>query len=269
MATTAPVLPADEAPLDAATLDAFLRHMSTEMVLVGGQALAFWMQRYGIHSEGAAISNDGDALGSVRQARYLAEKLRAALLLPEPTSLTSLVAQLRIPVAGTGKVRNIDVLHLLYTTSGLKKSNAFTRRVERNAVTVKMAGGIDLRIMHPLDLLEARAHNAVGLTAQKGEHVVTQARWAIAVAREALIRIASDVGRPDRAGACVQRVFRLWKSSVGQRLWKEHKLCVLDAIDGEELLRYRDELQQQLATVARERPAGDAADSNSPRPREA
>ena len=38
---TVPKLPDDEAPLDEVTLQAFLRSMSTEMVLVGqGRALA-------------------------------------------------------------------------------------------------------------------------------------------------------------------------------------------------------------------------------------
>ena len=97
---TAPKLPDDEAPFDEATLDAFLRSMSADMVLVGGQALAFWMNRYGIRSDGAAISNDGDSLGNVRTARVLAQRLRATLVLPDAVALTSLVAQLRIPVAG-------------------------------------------------------------------------------------------------------------------------------------------------------------------------
>jgi hypothetical protein len=251
---TAPKLPHDEAPFDQPTIDAFLRSMSTDMVLVGGQALGFWMNRYGIHSHGAMISNDGDALGDVREARSLAQKLRATLVLPDAAALTSLVAQLRIPVHG-GKVRNVDVLHLLYTTSGLKKSGEFTRRVLRDAVTVKIEPGFELRIMHPMDVLESRAHNAVGLIAEKGEHVVTQAEWAIAVARAALIRTVQDpAGDAKRAGVHVQRIFRLWKSSVGQRLWREHGLCVLDAVDEVALLQTRPELQEQLENLAKERP---------------
>jgi hypothetical protein len=251
---TAPKIPENEAPFDEATLDAFPRSMSAEMVLVGGQALAFWMNRYGIRSNGATISNDGDALGNVRMARFLAERLRATLVLPDAAALTSLVAQLRIPVEG-GKVRNVDVLHLLYTTSGLKKSSEFTRRVRRNALTVKIEPGFELRIMHPLDVLESRAHNAVGLIAEKGEHVVTQAKWAIAVAKAALIRLARDpAGDVERVGVHVQRIFRLWKSPVGQRLWKEHGLCVLDAVDGQALLGALPELEKQLANLAKDRP---------------
>lgn len=63
---TQPALPDDEEPLDAKTLDAFLSSMGTDMVLVGGQALGFWMERFAIPYKGAVISNDGDALGSIQ-----------------------------------------------------------------------------------------------------------------------------------------------------------------------------------------------------------
>lgn len=255
MPNTTPVLPDDEAPLDEQTLQAFLSAMSTQMVLVGGQALAFWMNRYGIRPPDVGfISNDGDALGSVRTAKYLAQELQAALLVPDPSRLTSLVAQLRIPVAGTGKVRNIDVLHLLYTTSGLKKSNEFTRRVQANAVTVQLSKDTTIRIMHPLDVFESRVHNAVGLLSDKGPHVVTQAEWGIQVGRAAVLKMATDL-EGQRCGAAVQRVFRLWKSSVGQRLWHDHQLCVLDAIDEAALLAMRPELRRQLEAVAEARAA--------------
>ena len=49
---SSPVVPFDEVPLDAATVDLLLSNMGVDMVLVGGQALAFWMERYGISPKG-------------------------------------------------------------------------------------------------------------------------------------------------------------------------------------------------------------------------
>ncbi|HSV45494.1 MAG TPA: hypothetical protein VLJ58_06855 [Ramlibacter sp.] len=251
---TAPRIPNDEAPFSEEALEAFLRSMSTDMVLVGGQALAFWMKRYGIDAQGAMISNDGDALGDVRAALKLSRQLRAKLVLPDPAALTSLVAQLRIPVAD-GKVRNIDVLHLIYTISGLSKSNEFTRRVQVNAVTVQIEPGFEIRVMHPLDVLESRAHNAVGLIQDKGEHVVTQAKWAIEVARQVILRTAAgaDVDSK-RVGGFVQRLYRLWSSSVGKRLFKERGLCLLDAIDVKRLRKIRPDMEPQWRRVADAKP---------------
>lgn len=116
--TTQPLLPDGEAPLDAATLQAFLRGMGTEMVLVGGQALAFWMDRYGIAPQGATISNDGDALRRLDQAERIARDLRAILVRPSDRAPTALVAQIRIPMGAQGQVRNIDVLLLLFNVGG-------------------------------------------------------------------------------------------------------------------------------------------------------
>jgi hypothetical protein len=72
---TSPRLPDDEAPFDLETLDRFLSSMGPEMVLVGGQALAFWMQRFGIDSEQATVSNDGDVLGEPAVHRQWSSKV--------------------------------------------------------------------------------------------------------------------------------------------------------------------------------------------------
>lgn len=246
---TAPQLPDDEEPLDAQTLDRFLSNVGEEMVLVGGQALAFWMDRYGIDTQGAAISNDGDVLGSLARAQDLAQALKAGLLVPGREALTSLVAQVRIPVRN-GKARNIDVLHLLYTVSGLRKSNEFTRQVQQRAVKAQWRGGRSIRVMHPLDVLESRVHNAAGLLADKGPHVLTQAQWAIAIAREALLRVArAREPGAERIGQLIQRVYRLSRSRAGRKLRKDHGIDVLDAIAIDAIRRTAPEQEEQLQRV--------------------
>ena len=217
---TRPKLPLGEAPLDAASVERLLANLGADMVLVGGQALAFWMSRFDIDAEGVAISNDGDALGSVERATQLAASLQARLELPAPTSRTAIVAQLRLPSPGGG-MRNIDVLHQLYTIAGPRKSAEFTRRVISNSIEVEWQSGRVIRVMEPFDVLESRAQNAVGLFEDKGPHVVTQARWAVLVAREALLRLAQDSASTDRLGTKLQRVYTLARSQVGKRLLAE------------------------------------------------
>jgi hypothetical protein len=228
---TSPRLPDDEAPFDLETLDRFLSCMGPDMVLVGGQALAFWMQRFGIDAQQATVSNDGDVLGHVAKAHDIARALKAAIVVPDQNALTSLVAQIRVPVRG-GKVRNIDVLHLLYTVSGLRKSAEFTKRVQARCVEVQWRPRETIRVMHPLDVLESRAQNAAGLLEEKGPHVLTQARWAIEVARAAILRVASakDPGG-ERVGQLIQDVYRLAHSRPGRQLLKEHGIDLLEALD--------------------------------------
>lgn len=246
---TQPKSPADEAPLDEQTVDLFLSNMGTDMVLVGGQALAFWMDRFKIVQHGGmAISNDGDALGKVARAIDLARAIHARVELPEKTARTSIVAQLRLPAAD-GKERNIDILHLLYTIAGLKKSAEFTQRVIDDSVEVEWRLGHRIRVMDPFDVLESRAQNAVGLIDEKGPHVITQAIWAIEVARAALHRLASDPAPPERLGGKIQRIYTLAASQVGRRLLDEHGIELLDAVDVNPLRALSPMLGLQLDAV--------------------
>jgi len=257
MATT-PQGPADEAPLDERSVDLLLSHMGTEMVLVGGQALGFWMSRFGIEAnEAVAISNDGDALGELARAVALAQALHARLELPRQTRRTAIVAQLRLP-APDGKERNIDVLHQLYTVAGPRKSAQFTRRVIADSVEVQWRPGRHIRVMDPFDVLESRAHNAVGLLDDKGPHVLTQARWAIAVARQALLRLAQDAGSQGRLGSQLQRIHALARSQVGRRLLRERGIELLDAIDLDALRTLAPAQALQLEAVERARNARSA-----------
>lgn len=223
------------------------------MVLVGGQALGFWMSRFEIEAnEGVAISNDGDALGGITRARELADAIHARLEMPHKMSRTAIVAQLRLP-ASDGKERNIDVLHKLYTVEGPKKSAIFTERVIKDSVEVEWRDGLRIRVMDPFDVLESRAQNAVGLIDDKGPHVLTQCRWAIQVASAALERLAKDPASQDRIGGKVQGIYKLAHSQAGRRLLKEHRVDLLDAIDTELLKHWAPQLGQQLDAVGEAR----------------
>lgn len=257
--TTEPLLPPGEAPLDEASVDLVLSNMGTEMILVGGQALGFWMSRFAIEpGQVTAISNDGDALGEVTRAMALADAIHARIELPHKMSRTSIVAQLRLP-APDGKERNIDVLHQLYTVEGIRKSAIFTQRVVKDSVEVEWRDGARIKVMDPFDVLESRVQNAVGLIDEKGPHVLTQARWAIEVARAALQRLACDSDSRDRIGRRLQGIYRLALSQVGRRLLKDHQIELLDAVDVTLLHELAPQLRQQLDAVEKARAARRAA----------
>ncbi len=245
------LLPDGEAPLDRATLEAFLRAMGSNMVLVGGQALAFWMDRYGIQPQGATVSNDGDALGRIDHAERIARSLRAVLVRPSERARTSLVAQIRIPTGAHGRERNIDVLHLLYTVGGLRKSREFTDAVWRDSIEMEWRRGARIRVMHPLHVLDSRIQNAVGLLDDKGPHVLTQAVWAIEVARAAILRVLTQPGQDERVGAMIQQVYRLARSRAGRQLMREHGIEALSAIPAAQIRAHSSAHERQLAAVER------------------
>lgn len=247
---TAPRLPAGDAPLAASDIDRVLRSVGEGPVLVGGQALAFWMDRFGLVPDGVAITHDADLLGSTQDAQALAHALHAHLLLPAPERLTSLVAQVRLP-APDGQSRHIDTLHLLYTIDGLRKSRSFTARVWRQAVRMRLSDGSMLRVMAPLDVLESRAHNTIGLMEDKGPHVLTQLRWALDVGRIALDRLAG--AREERAehglGQALRRLHGLAISRVGRELIVRHDIELLDIVEDRALRRRCPACAPQLERI--------------------
>lgn len=241
------------------------------MILVGGQALAFWMDRYGLRPTGALISADGDALGTLESARQLARQLRAEMVAAPPTAMTALIAQVRVPQPG-GKAANVDILHKLFALGGLRKSAEFTKRVIAHSVKVEWGERIVFRVMDPFDVLSSRVQNAAGLLEDKGPHVLTQARWAIKVAKAALMKLAKAGAAPDttstkRLGAALKSIYALAHSAAGRKILKEHRIEVLDAVDIDKLVKLSPAHAPQLKRLAhaRIRRSSPAAAGRGPR----
>ena len=231
MALTKPVIPIDQAPITPEVMGRVLTNAGTGLVLAGGQALLFWMQRYQIGPPSttgpqghAGVTCAADFLGTPAMARQLAQALGARLEEMPPDALSSLAAQIRIP-AGHGLEHNIDVIYHLYAAGGLRKTIQFTKRTQRRALTAQLEEGWKIRVLHPLDVLASRIHNAADLAGAKGPHVVTQARWGIEIARAAMTNLlnSSEAGG-ERPGALVQEICRLALSQSGRRVFKEHGL---------------------------------------------
>ena len=237
MGRTRPLVPVDEVPVDRVVLARILKHAPPELILVGGQALAFWMRRFGIGARrGGAeqaisgVTTDVDFLGSIEDGRNLSRILDARFVPSSKRTMSVLTGQVRIGAIGSLSY-NIDILHQLYDAGGLRRSVAFTRRARGRASEVVIEGLGGIRVLHPVDVLASRIHNVAGLAASKGPHVVTQARWAVKVARRALERLARDGDvYADRPGALAAEIFRLALSGVGRIAWHEHGIEVANAI---------------------------------------
>ena len=237
-----------------AEVERLLRAMPPATILVGGQALAFWMSRYGllsVHDEDHAVTRDADLIGALSDARQLARALHGRLVMPHESAPTGIVAQIHLPIPGTTTTHNIDILHMLYAVGGLRKSSEFTRRASARAAVVSIPGVGQTRILHPMDVLASRVNNAAGLLHEKGEHVLTQARWAIAVARHALLRIAQQPTNEDRPGNLAQEIYRLACSSAGRKLFSEHGIEVADAVPMDELGRLDPNFGTQAEAMRR------------------
>ena len=108
-----------EAATPPATIQKLLDTSGDDLVLVGGQALAFWVERYGIshqHPELPAISNDVDFLsksaGDKELVRKLADAMHGQTIFPNRRALTALVGQ-----AVLDRIRDVQAVPFGYLSA--------------------------------------------------------------------------------------------------------------------------------------------------------
>ena len=154
-----------------------------DVVLIGGQALAFWMERFGVRDpeNRPAVSRDVDFLTpvatNVAPLRRFAWAIRGEARIMGERAITALIGSAVAP-AGEDRVYNVDLLH---SVIGLE-----SEAVMENAMTVTTRDGTRFRVMHPLDLLQSRNINLHKLRDKQDALGQLQLRLAIEVARAQL-----------------------------------------------------------------------------------
>jgi hypothetical protein len=217
-----------EVHVPAGLLERILRLAGTEMILVGGQALAFWAAYYHTSAPTIAITKDIDLLGTKSDVERLARGLDVKAVFPNKKNMTLLVGQVLKDLPG-GNYVNIDVMFRVY-------GDITTEAITTRAVLVESPAG-RFRVMHPLDVLQGRLENVHGLPAKQDEHGVAQLRLAIEMVQKFVGDIASQESTgADKAGRPVvlrhlARIEALSLSDAGRKVAKRYGVHVADAID--------------------------------------
>jgi len=211
-----------------ALLERILKLAGTDMILVGGQALAFWAAYYHTSAPASAITKDIDLLGTRADVERLARGLDARAVFAQKKDITLLVGQVLKDLPG-GNYVNIDVLFRVY-------GDITTASIAKRAVLAENPAG-RFRVMHPLDVLQGRLENLHGLTAKQDEHGLAQLRLAVDMVRNFVADIASqEPTGPNGPGRSVvlrhlARIETLALSDAGRKGAKRHGVHVADAID--------------------------------------
>ncbi len=214
-------------------VDRLLHAAGNDTVLVGGQALGIWAQRYGLAlpKKVSAISKDADFLVQSPTARHSVEGFAKAMggktIFPSRLALTALVGQAVLD-ASESEYINVDVI---FKVAGLSA-----------AEVMKRATRVDLEsqsflLMHPLHVLRSRLSNLHTLADKKNEEGAMQLGLAIQVAREFLRDAASRASAAENAAGrspiqkFVSEIERLAVEDAGRKVAARWKLHVADAID--------------------------------------
>lgn len=213
-----------EAPISTNLLKQVLASLSSESVLVGGQALAFWVNHYNVALPSifsGAISDDADILGTKEDVSAIAKGAQGVAKFEPQGSLSALIGHVTIPISGESFV-NVDVLHRLV---GIKATTV------REHASIGHLEDISFRVMHPIDVLISRVENLATIPDKQNDEGVSQLRLAIMVAAQYIKELSEhpDDGQK-HAMRVIERLVSLAKSGSGQKCMKQFGINFINAL---------------------------------------
>jgi hypothetical protein len=209
-----------------------VRTAGTRAVLVGGQALAFWVRRYdlALPQQFTTVSADTDWLvqssGDKRAVERFARTIRGRTWFPSEHALTALVGQAFFDVSDDEFI-NVDVI--------FKVLGIDAEAVRRRAVEA-VHEGETLLVMHPLDVLRSRLVNLYRLVEKQTPKGCMQLAMAIDVARcflreQASMLPTASLARRSPLQGYVSAIEQMALEDAGRKVAKRFGLHVCDAID--------------------------------------
>jgi hypothetical protein len=205
-------------PEDAAWLIA--KTTTDKTVLIGGQAVAFWSQFYGLESRLPALTNDIDYLGTRAEAVKVARNLTIEHELKTATmdDATPSAAVLLVPIEGYEEPIIIDYLASILGVD--------SRKIQQSAVTIEIESQ-QLKVLHPMQLLQTKIWNLYQLESKRTPEGVEQARLAIEIVARYLEQAANTQRKLLDA---IEAIGRFAQTMPARHVRKWFKLECLEAI---------------------------------------
>ncbi|MGH8674434.1 MAG: hypothetical protein ACREVG_09010 [Burkholderiales bacterium] len=222
-------------------------------MLVGGQALAFWLAWFEIDiSDGPRVyvSRDADFLGMREHVEAFARAIHGTAVYAPKRGFTALLGAVRR--SATSRETGVDVLHKIV---GLDADAVRRRAVE---LTHPRDPTLRFLVMDPFDCLFSRIENLRRLAEKRNEVGIWQARKAIEVCRayiQGLIRDDSE----RKAIKVATALFRLAGSAAGLQAYARFGLDILEGGPLEDLSSetfVRQQARRSVAAIATLRTSG-------------
>jgi hypothetical protein len=181
-----------EAPLSPEEVQKILSICSPRGLLVGGQALAFWADHLQVERPENLVSGvtaDADFIGDSALAKELARRLGWQIWIPALDDSTPQTGK----VTHRTKSGEVKQVNFLSGVVGLTSKDLARRAIELEIPEIGQ-----LRVIHPIDVLDSRIQNLHSLPDKRNDAGIAQARLAVDVVR-AFIR-QEVAARDERAG---------------------------------------------------------------------
>lgn len=206
-----------------------LANLEHPVVLVGGQALNFWVSYYedriaDLAANAPYTSKDIDFLGSAEAVKECARRLGGKAKLPTLDDLNTPNTGIVVFHDDTGHLRQIDFLACL---AGVE--NNYYETIE---ATISRGGdgesNVILPVLDPISCLKGRAHNVAYLPGYQTDHARNQLQAAIRIAKE-FCRDLLNSG-PDAALECNEYLFDIAAYGAGPIVYVRYGIDILSAV---------------------------------------
>lgn len=210
--------------------------LNTRQVLVGGQALNFWLMYYEIDVSHIktpfVLTQDVDFLSSIREAKELATAIGAKIELVSNLSINDVcVATATFKSASSDATLVIDFIN---TVCGIEDNE-----IIKHAVPAAIDDRI-LKVMHPIHTLVSRIANLHSIPHKRNTTGIEQARLSVLIAKSSLDVYISN-GDMHSAHQLIRKVYDLARSPSGYYVFEYFHIDVLDAVN-DVISNFREEV---------------------------
>ncbi len=229
----------------------WLGDLTEQIVLVGGQAVSFWVDFYAAQVPSLArlaplTTTDIDFVGDRRAVRICAERLDGEAKLPDFDDHTPNTGMVKFKDTA-GNEQHIDFIDQPHGLTG--------REVYRTAIPVRVLDDhgrptdVTFRVMQPVLVMESRVHNTMGLPGYRSTHSLQQLRVSVACARQYL-RTLLDASEVRAVLKLNERIFTFClRNRDGREIDAAHGVDPFDAVvaDDDRLpARFRETRHPQM-----------------------
>ncbi|WP_321960049.1 hypothetical protein [Paraburkholderia sp. J7] len=214
---------------------------SEESVLIGGQAVVFWAEHFGIPQPFPVHTRDIGFYGGKEAIVEAASRLQSynpRVYMAAIDDTTPNSGRIAVDVRGLDTPCEIDFMYLV---KGLSSTEVLDKAIRLSI------DGIEIKVLHPLLLVESKLTNVATSPRKRDAASLAEARLSIEVARH-FIASTVDLNDPRATLNMVKRELRFANTDEARCCWYHFDLDVVRVVPANELRASPEPTIKRFAT---------------------